>query len=87
MIPPEEEQLWFEKYRDAMKARLAKESRRSRIRMPWSRINSALGSTESIPRHAGIATIADARTCPSTPTAGQRDEFMIDASCEEKKRL
>jgi hypothetical protein len=87
MTSPEEEQLWIEKYRDAMDARLAKESHRSRIRMAWIRINSALGSTDSIPRGAGIAAVRDEHTRPSTPTAGQRDEFMIDASCEEKKRV
>lgn len=55
--------------------------------MAWIRINSALGSTDSIPRGAGIAAVRDEHTRPSTPTAGQRDEFMIDASCEEKKRV
>jgi hypothetical protein len=85
MTPPEEEErLWIEKYREALDARLMKNSRRSGIRAAWSRINSVLGFTQAIPPHARTANVTDACIRPSTLTPDQAEQFRNDASCQEK---
>jgi hypothetical protein len=86
MILPEEEHLWIEKYREAMDARL-KEPRRSRIRMAWSRLTSAVGSaTHAIPPRARVASMIDPPNCPPKPTVGAADGFMNEAAYEQERR-
>ena len=86
MIPPEEERLWIEKYREAMDATLAEESRWSIIRMAWSRITSLGSAAHAIPPRARVASPTDPPTPPSKPTVAAADGFMDEASPQQEKK-
>jgi hypothetical protein len=86
MILPEEERLWIEKYREAMDARLAEESRWSIIRMAWSRITSPGSASQAIPRRESVASAKESPTWPSKPTLSAADGFMNEASPQQEKK-
>ena len=86
MIPPEEERLWIEKYREAMDARLAEESHWSIIRMAWSRITSLGSASQAIPRRERVASAKESLTWPSKPILAAADGFTNEASPEQEKK-